>query len=338
MFDAARVLVIDDSMAVRRLVQLALVGHQVTGEASGQSGLIVVRGEPFDLIIVSDTLPDTTVAAFCTVLTEDERWKRVPVVLLTARAPEETLTAYRGHPQIVEAVRKPFTRDILAEVVHRVLAEPGPQPAEAGPELFLTPEQINAAARALFVSLREGLNQIPTWVSRLDNQQPAIFFAQQLLTEQTVSRVLRHLIPLFPQHRIASHHTRPVAVWANHKQVTQPLADWLFRRHGLPVLPLIEEPDRVSAVARQRPHLILVDLDSAGGDTSALEFARAVRTLPDLSRTNLVLLSRPRTNLPNPTDLGYQDILVKPVQLRALEAWLPSQTADPAVDRNTVNP
>ena len=65
MFGASRVLVIDDSMTVRRMVQLTLPDFRVTAEASGQSGLAAARREPPQLVLLADTLPDTTAAALC---------------------------------------------------------------------------------------------------------------------------------------------------------------------------------------------------------------------------------------------------------------------------------
>jgi CheY-like chemotaxis protein len=338
MFSAPRVLLIEDSMAVRRMVQLALSGLQVTAEASGQSGLAAARREPPELVILADTLPDIATAAFCAALTEDERLRGVRVVLLTTRRTDEALAPFQDSRNVVDAVRKPFLKDSLAEVIHRILADPAPAADEGVSDWSPTAEQVQAATRALFASFREGLGHIPAWIAQLNAQQPSAFFGERLLTDQAVARLLRRLAPLFRAGESAPSGIRPVAVWADRARLRPPLADLLRRRHGLTVLSLGEETERVAVLVRQRPHLIIVDVESAGSVAKVTEFVRAVRAVPELSKMNIVLLARPQTSLPTASDLNCQAILVKPFQVRDLEAWLPSRAADSTADRKSAAP
>jgi two-component system KDP operon response regulator KdpE len=82
------VLVIDDELAIRRLLQTSLEarGYRVRSVATGEAGLLAQADQPADLVILDLGLPDFD---GLTVLKRLREWSQVPVVVLSARSEEQ---------------------------------------------------------------------------------------------------------------------------------------------------------------------------------------------------------------------------------------------------------
>lgn len=83
----ARILVIDDEMAIRDLLReiLALAGYDVTVAGDGDSAMVLLRRQPVDLIITDIFMPgkDGAVRTIFTPFHEDEILQVVRETLAT---------------------------------------------------------------------------------------------------------------------------------------------------------------------------------------------------------------------------------------------------------------
>jgi two-component system chemotaxis response regulator CheY len=117
----ARVLIVDDSSVMRKIVgrslrQAGLEGIEVLEASNGSEALSSVRENSFDLILSDINMPLMDGLEFVRQLRSIEAAKEIPVVMITTEAGE-------GH--VVQAlslgasgyIRKPFTPDQIKERV-----------------------------------------------------------------------------------------------------------------------------------------------------------------------------------------------------------------------------
>src|SRR3712207_8339491 len=105
-----RILVIEDEPAVARMVERGLTahGHQVLIAETGEDGVLFVRTEPVDLVLLDVMLPGKDGHQ---VLAEIRRLRSdLPVIMLTARDDlPSKLTALDGGAD--DYITKPFALD-----------------------------------------------------------------------------------------------------------------------------------------------------------------------------------------------------------------------------------
>lgn len=144
----SRILVVDDDELVRELVshQLAAAGHEVASEVDGEAGLTAALEGGFDLILLDTMMPRLSGVDVCRRLREDGRTRRVPIVMLTAKAQESDVQ--RGFAAGADDyVPKPFSP---RELVSRVAAVLGRPQTGTG-----TPLPAPDALRTTFEAMRE---------------------------------------------------------------------------------------------------------------------------------------------------------------------------------------
>ena len=85
-----RVLIVDDDPDIQRLVSynLSQAGFQVLSASSGRTALDSVQKQPPDLIILDIMMPDVDGMEVCRTLRQRENSRRIPIIMLTARAEE----------------------------------------------------------------------------------------------------------------------------------------------------------------------------------------------------------------------------------------------------------
>jgi two-component system, cell cycle response regulator len=83
----ATVLVVDDSTAIRRILQRALLGagYRVTEAADGQAALTQCRADPPDLVLLDVDMPVMDGPTALAAMKEDAELADIPVLFLTAR-------------------------------------------------------------------------------------------------------------------------------------------------------------------------------------------------------------------------------------------------------------
>ena len=86
----ARVLVVDDEADLVRILQFGLqsMGYQVETASDGQEGLKKAREMKPDIILLDLMLPKLDGYKVCRLLKFDERYKNIPIIILSARTQE----------------------------------------------------------------------------------------------------------------------------------------------------------------------------------------------------------------------------------------------------------
>lgn len=119
-----RVLVIDDSPTIVRVVQLVLTkaGFAVEATADGEAGLAAARANPPDLILLDFVMPKMNGYQVCRELAADAALRDVPVVLMSAKGDQvgERFVKVMG---IVDYITKPFSPEAITAVVQHTIAK-----------------------------------------------------------------------------------------------------------------------------------------------------------------------------------------------------------------------
>src|SRR5690349_22320706 len=131
-----RVLVIDDSTTITKVVQLVLTkaGYQVDTAPDGEAGLAAVRASRPDLILLDFVMPKMNGYQFCRELTADPKLRDIPVILMSAKGDQvgERFVKVMG---IVDYITKPFSPDAITAVVTHTIGKYG---NGSSPELAAT--------------------------------------------------------------------------------------------------------------------------------------------------------------------------------------------------------
>lgn len=89
--DKKKILVIEDEPDFSKAIRILLEanGFEVLSAYSGKEGLAMAKSVSPDLIILDVMLPEIDGYKICRLLKFDERYKKIPIVMLTARAQEQ---------------------------------------------------------------------------------------------------------------------------------------------------------------------------------------------------------------------------------------------------------
>jgi DNA-binding response OmpR family regulator len=119
---AARVLVVDDSPTIRKLVSAILARHdyEATPAADGQAGLDKLREGGFDLVLLDFVMPRMNGYQFCREMRADETLRHLPVVLMSAKG-DKIRGQFVQQTGAIDAITKPFDARGLVAVVEGAL-------------------------------------------------------------------------------------------------------------------------------------------------------------------------------------------------------------------------
>ena len=126
----ADVLVVDDSAAIRKILQRVLrqtgIAIGAIHEAgNGQEALEILKVHRLDLVLTDINMPKMDGLQFLAAMKASEGWQGIPVVMITTEG---------GESKVAEAVklgaagyvRKPFTADQIKEKLVGILAPEPP--------------------------------------------------------------------------------------------------------------------------------------------------------------------------------------------------------------------
>ncbi len=138
MAERARILLVDDEPSIVKMVskRLEVEGFEVLVAMDGQEGLKKAQMEAPDVMILDLMLPKLNGYEVCTMLKQDTRYQKIPIVLFTAKAQEkdEKLGLACGADAYI---RKPFNAQELVaklkELLGRAVSIGGAPPAGPGP-------------------------------------------------------------------------------------------------------------------------------------------------------------------------------------------------------------
>src|SRR6185436_16066467 len=119
-----RVLVIDDSPTITKVVQLVLTkaGYDVHTAPDGEAGLAAIRAQRPDVILLDFVMPKMNGYQFCRELTADPKLRDIPVVLMSAKEDQvgERFVKVMG---IVDYITKPFSPEAITAVVQHTIGK-----------------------------------------------------------------------------------------------------------------------------------------------------------------------------------------------------------------------
>ena len=92
---SVRVLAVDDSPTILEMIQAILVagGYEVITASDGQEALNAARSEAPDLILLDVMLPKLDGYRVCRLLKFDQKYKSIPIIMLTAKSEEQSVVA-----------------------------------------------------------------------------------------------------------------------------------------------------------------------------------------------------------------------------------------------------
>jgi CheY-like chemotaxis protein/predicted regulator of Ras-like GTPase activity (Roadblock/LC7/MglB family) len=226
----ASVLVVDDSLSVRKAIErmLAPRGLEVASCASGNEALARLPGAAPDLLICDLLLPDVDGYEVCRWLRQVPALAATPVLFISGivDADVDSRVSALG----VEGVlKKPFTGEELIARVERILAtsHAAPTPAAAAPPLAAEPlpQASPAAELAAGPSGLSGAGGLRT---------------RELLSEMSALPGFRYVLVLTPEPRVlaVAGELTPAAA----DLTAAPLASWLNAAAGLAAQLELGEP------------------------------------------------------------------------------------------------
>lgn len=113
-----KILVVDDELDLVETIrfQLEMEGFNVITAYNGEDALNLARAENPDLILLDIMLPKLDGYKVCRLLKFDEKYKSIPIIMLTARAQEKD-KIIGLETGANEYITKPFDMDKLLERV-----------------------------------------------------------------------------------------------------------------------------------------------------------------------------------------------------------------------------
>ena len=139
------ILVIDDEVQIRKLLDITLQSHdyKVVQAATGKEGLIIVANHPPDMVLLDLGLPDESGHSILKKLRE---WYSKPIIILSVQSSEEDIVMALDNGANDYLV-KPFRTGELLARIRTVLRASTTEPEN--PVLIFNDLQIDLAARVV---------------------------------------------------------------------------------------------------------------------------------------------------------------------------------------------
>lgn len=146
----SKVLVVDDSLSVRKVVERALAGRQidVVCAASGSEALERLEREAPDVVVCDVVMPDRDGYEICEFIKHHPRLAATPVLLMSGIVNDE-VRARAARAQSAGILAKPFAADDLMRHLDDLLAARSAAPAPATREVPPAAVEVPAAPVAL---------------------------------------------------------------------------------------------------------------------------------------------------------------------------------------------
>ena len=149
----ARILVVDDSNTIRRVVCGILERHgfEPAPAADGQTAVeqLTSAETPFDLVLLDFVMPKMNGFQFCRAIRAREEWKRLPVLLMSAKT-DRIREQFVQQTGAIDAITKPFDAQALVAAVENALKRVASgQVAPAAPLVFDETEALSARSGAV---------------------------------------------------------------------------------------------------------------------------------------------------------------------------------------------
>ena len=118
-----RILIVDDFSTMRRIIKNLLndLGYTNTAEADdGSTALTALAQGSFDFVVTDWNMPGMTGIELLKAIRADDRFKTLPVLMVTAEARKEDIVA-AAQGGAAGYIVKPFTKATLEEKVNLII-------------------------------------------------------------------------------------------------------------------------------------------------------------------------------------------------------------------------
>jgi len=118
----SKILIVDDERLLIRMVQVLLEanGDEVITACDGREGLVKAKTENIDLIILDVTMPKMGGFEVCSILKNDVRYNKIPIIIISALAHQDALEV--GKDVGADAyIAKPFETPFLLAKIKELL-------------------------------------------------------------------------------------------------------------------------------------------------------------------------------------------------------------------------
>jgi len=121
--DPKTILVVDDDKAITTLLEALLSqhGYTVLVAHDGLDGMVQVKKNIPDLIILDIMMPEINGYDVCSNLKFDEKFKHIPIIVLTSR--EQELDSRIGQLMGIDYIQKPIDTPILLGKIQTALKQ-----------------------------------------------------------------------------------------------------------------------------------------------------------------------------------------------------------------------
>lgn len=121
---AKKILIVDDEPDITLMLKARLEanGYQTDVAYDGHAALEMVKKNSFDLIILDLMLPKIDGYSVCRMLKFDDKYKKIPIIIFTARA-ESADKKLAEEVGADDYVTKPYVPEILLGKIKRLLNE-----------------------------------------------------------------------------------------------------------------------------------------------------------------------------------------------------------------------
>jgi CheY-like chemotaxis protein/predicted regulator of Ras-like GTPase activity (Roadblock/LC7/MglB family) len=168
----SKVLVVDDSLSVRKVVERALAGRQidVVCAASGSEALERLERDVPDIVVCDVVMPDRDGYEICEFIKRHPRLSHTPVLLMSGIVNDE-VRERAARAQSAGILAKPFAADDLMRHLDSLLAQapPRPSPVRETPPVTEAPSSQGAA-----MPVPEGAGAILAQFVAMDGVQWAV--------------------------------------------------------------------------------------------------------------------------------------------------------------------
>jgi len=124
----SKILIVDDELDFNAILQTRLEasGYEVVTAKDGEEGLEKVESENPDLIVLDVMMPKVDGFEVCETLKNDVRYKKIPIIFLSAMAQEDNFSM--GKKVGADAyITKPFESSVLIHKIEEMLKKPSPK-------------------------------------------------------------------------------------------------------------------------------------------------------------------------------------------------------------------
>src|SRR6478609_9734015 len=143
MASPARVLIVDDSPTILKVVSAILSrhGYEAAAARDGLAGIeMIKRGPKFDLILLDFVMPRMNGYQFCRELRSSAVHRALPVVLMSAKG-DKIRGQFVQQTGAVDAITKPFDARALVAVIEGALAKTAEGRSRPVPEGAKMPDE-----------------------------------------------------------------------------------------------------------------------------------------------------------------------------------------------------